>query len=93
MAQSVKLMIALAIFLTFTLQFYVPMSIIWRGIKNKIAPEKQNMSEYALRVGLVVSENIVFSNCSVFVFSYFEKSTKFYNHFQLRVVYFLITFD
>ncbi|XP_061387066.1 proton-coupled amino acid transporter-like protein CG1139 isoform X3 [Musca vetustissima] len=54
LAQSVKLMIAIAIFFTFTLQFYVPMSIIWKGIQHKIAPEKQNVSEYALRVGLVI---------------------------------------
>ncbi|KAM7358623.1 proton-coupled amino acid transporter-like protein acs isoform 1-T1 [Cochliomyia hominivorax] len=54
LAQSVKLMIAVAIFFTFTLQFYVPMSIIWKGIQNKIAPEKQNMSEYALRIVLVI---------------------------------------
>lgn len=55
LAQSVKLMIAIAIFFTFTLQFYVPMSIIWKGIQHKIAPEKQNWTEYALRVALVVS--------------------------------------
>lgn len=48
-------MIAIAIFFTFTLQFYVPMSIIWKGIQHKIAPEKQNWTEYALRVALVVS--------------------------------------
>ncbi|XP_030372604.1 proton-coupled amino acid transporter-like protein CG1139 isoform X1 [Scaptodrosophila lebanonensis] len=54
LAQSVKLMIAIAIFFTFTLQFYVPVSILWKGIANKIAPERQNASEYGLRVFLVI---------------------------------------
>jgi len=55
LAQSVKLMIAIAIFFTFTLQFYVPVSILWKGIENKISAARQNISEYALRVALVVS--------------------------------------
>lgn len=54
LAQSVKLMIAIAIFFTFTLQFYVPVSIIWKGMEHKIRPEQRNITEYALRVGLVV---------------------------------------
>lgn len=55
LAQSVKLMIAIAIFFTFTLQFYVPVSIIWKGISHKISEERKNVSEYALRIALVVS--------------------------------------
>lgn len=55
LAQSVKLMIAIAIFFTFTLQFYVPVSILWKGIESKIPAARQNMSEYGMRVGLVVS--------------------------------------
>jgi len=55
LAQSVKLMIAIAIFFTFTLQFYVPVTILWKGLEHKIRPEKQNISEYGLRVFLVVS--------------------------------------
>uniref|UniRef100_A0A1A9W4P4 Amino acid transporter transmembrane domain-containing protein n=1 Tax=Glossina brevipalpis TaxID=37001 RepID=A0A1A9W4P4_9MUSC len=54
LAQSVKLMIAIAIFFTFTLQFYVPISIIWKGIQHKIAPEKQNITEYVIRILLVL---------------------------------------
>ncbi|XP_034134091.1 proton-coupled amino acid transporter-like protein CG1139 isoform X4 [Drosophila guanche] len=54
LAQSVKLMIAIAIFFTFTLQFYVPVSILWKGLEHKIRPERQNISEYGLRVALVV---------------------------------------
>ncbi|XP_050333136.1 proton-coupled amino acid transporter-like protein CG1139 isoform X2 [Bactrocera neohumeralis] len=54
LAQSVKLMIAIAIFFTFTLQFYVPVSIIWKGISHKISEERKNISEYALRIALVI---------------------------------------
>ncbi|XP_023032932.2 proton-coupled amino acid transporter-like protein CG1139 isoform X2 [Drosophila willistoni] len=54
LAQSVKLMIAIAIFFTFTLQFYVPVSILWKGMEHKISPERQNASEYGLRVALVI---------------------------------------
>ncbi|KAH8378789.1 hypothetical protein KR009_001364, partial [Drosophila setifemur] len=54
LAQSVKLMIAIAIFFTFTLQFYVPVTILWKGLEHKIRPEKQNISEYGLRVALVI---------------------------------------
>ncbi|XP_030570953.1 proton-coupled amino acid transporter-like protein CG1139 isoform X2 [Drosophila novamexicana] len=54
LAQSVKLMIAIAIFFTFTLQFYVPVSILWKGIENKIPAARKNISEYGLRVGLVI---------------------------------------
>ncbi|XP_055841082.1 proton-coupled amino acid transporter-like protein CG1139 isoform X1 [Episyrphus balteatus] len=54
LAQSVKVMIAVAIFFTFTLQFYVPMSIIWKGLQPKVSADKQNFVEYSLRVVLVV---------------------------------------
>ncbi|KAH8262480.1 hypothetical protein KR026_008050, partial [Drosophila bipectinata] len=54
LAQSVKLMIAIAIFFTFTLQFYVPVTILWKGLEHKIRPERQNISEYGLRVALVI---------------------------------------
>lgn len=55
LAQSVKIMIAAAIFFTFTLQFYVPMSIIWKGIQHKIKEEKKNLVEYLIRIFLCVS--------------------------------------
>lgn len=53
LAQSVKLMIAVAIFFTFSLQFYVPMEIIWKNVKHNFN-EHLNLAEYSIRMGLVV---------------------------------------
>ncbi|XP_055595085.1 proton-coupled amino acid transporter-like protein pathetic isoform X2 [Uranotaenia lowii] len=53
LAQMTKLMIALAIFLTYSLQFYVPMEIIWKNVKHNFN-ERANAAEYAIRIGLVV---------------------------------------
>lgn len=54
LAQSVKLMIAVAIFFTYSLQFYVPMEIVWKAVKGNFGHNK-NIAEYAIRIGLVVS--------------------------------------
>lgn len=55
LAQSVKIMIAVAIFLSYSLQFYVPMGIIWKIIREKFNENNQNKAENFLRVFLVVS--------------------------------------
>lgn len=52
LAQSVKLMIAAAIFLTYGLQFYVPMEIIWKNINHNFGARKIT-AEYILRISLV----------------------------------------
>ncbi|KAG8230404.1 hypothetical protein J437_LFUL010205 [Ladona fulva] len=55
LAQSVRVMMALAIFLSYGLQFYVPVGIIWPVIKDKFQTERgQKIGEYALRTGLVI---------------------------------------
>lgn len=46
-------MIAIAIFFTYALQFYVPMEIIWKAVKNNFG-SKRNMAEYGIRISLVV---------------------------------------
>lgn len=46
-------MIAIAIFFTYALQFYVPMEIIWKAVKNNFGAKK-NMAEYGIRISLVV---------------------------------------
>lgn len=48
-------MIAIAMFLTYSLQFYVPIGIIWRNIKETFKENNQNKAENCLRIFLVVS--------------------------------------
>ncbi|KAL1139772.1 hypothetical protein AAG570_006749 [Ranatra chinensis] len=52
LAQSVRIMMALAIFLSYGLQFYVPMGIIWPPIKDKFE-QNQRVAELLLRTFLV----------------------------------------
>ncbi|KAF7265887.1 proton-coupled amino acid transporter-like protein acs isoform X1 [Rhynchophorus ferrugineus] len=54
LAQSVKIMIAVAIFFTYALQFYVPMEIIWKALKNNFSADKQNFANYTIRIVLVI---------------------------------------
>ncbi|KDR21503.1 hypothetical protein L798_02967, partial [Zootermopsis nevadensis] len=54
LAQSVKVMIAVAIFLTYGLQFYVPMEIIWKSIGHRFGAHKF-AAEYAVRTILVIA--------------------------------------
>nr|XP_012146268.1 PREDICTED: proton-coupled amino acid transporter 4 isoform X3 [Megachile rotundata]XP_012146269.1 PREDICTED: proton-coupled amino acid transporter 4 isoform X3 [Megachile rotundata] len=53
LAQSAKVMIAVAIFLTYGLQFYVPMEIIWKNAKQYFGSRKL-LGEYAIRIVLVI---------------------------------------
>ncbi|XP_033230584.1 proton-coupled amino acid transporter-like protein pathetic isoform X2 [Belonocnema kinseyi] len=53
LAQSVKIMIAVAIFLTYGLQFYVPMEIIWKNLKQYFGSRKL-AGEYLVRIALVI---------------------------------------
>ncbi|KAJ8973666.1 hypothetical protein NQ317_016645 [Molorchus minor] len=53
LAQSVKIMIAVAVFFTYALQFYVPMEIIWKAVKNNFG-SKKTWAEYGIRISLVV---------------------------------------
>ncbi|XP_033191566.1 proton-coupled amino acid transporter-like protein pathetic isoform X2 [Bombus vosnesenskii] len=53
LAQSAKLMIAVAIFLTYGLQFYVPMEIIWKNLKQYFSSRKL-LGEYLVRILMVI---------------------------------------
>lgn len=49
--QSVKMMIALAILITYSLQFYVPVEIMWKNLKKNF-PEKERLMEFVFRLFL-----------------------------------------
>lgn len=54
---SVKLMFALSIFLTYAIQFYVPVNIIWSFLDEKAKKRGSSLpayTEYALRFTLVL---------------------------------------
>lgn len=55
LAQSVKVMIAIAIFLTYALQFYVPMNIVWVNIRDHFSEKNKTLAEYTTRFSLIVS--------------------------------------
>lgn len=44
-----KIFIVLAIFFTYTLQFYVPMEIVWRNTKVYVAQRYHNHAQAAMR--------------------------------------------
>ncbi|KAF5287223.1 hypothetical protein FQA39_LY16000 [Lamprigera yunnana] len=55
LAQSVRLMMAVAIFLSYCLQFYVPFHIIWPSIRDKLTSEKSRFfGEYIVRTIMVI---------------------------------------
>jgi hypothetical protein len=51
-AQSVKILIALAVYCTYGLQFYVCLEIGWNAVKNTFT-KRPVVSEYALRTFLI----------------------------------------
>lgn len=54
LAQSVRLMMAIAIFLSYSLQFYVPFNIVWPVIKKNFHTDKtKDYAEYITRTILV----------------------------------------
>ncbi|VVD00350.1 unnamed protein product [Leptidea sinapis] len=55
LAQSVRAVMAVAIFLSYGLQFYVPMNIVWPFIKSKLSNEK------ALQYGEAVTRFVLIS--------------------------------
>lgn len=51
-------MIAVAVFFTYALQFYVPMEIIWKSLKS-LFNKRPNLSEYSIRISLVILTAII----------------------------------
>ncbi|KAJ8865747.1 hypothetical protein PR048_033268 [Dryococelus australis] len=59
LAQSVKIMFAVAIFITYALQCYVPVEIVWNSyLKHRMEDSSECMQmfvEYLMRTGMVIS--------------------------------------
>jgi proton-coupled amino acid transporter len=53
-AQVAKSCIAVAVFFTFMLQFYVPCDITWRKISGKVPEKHHNVAQIILRTVLVI---------------------------------------
>merc|ERR1712179_354419 len=53
-ATLVKVMMSLAVFFTYALQFYVPVDLLNPFIQRRITPENYLKAEYALRFSLVM---------------------------------------
>jgi hypothetical protein len=55
--QFTKIMYAVAVFLTYNLQFYVPYTLLWprlcRKILYKYGEDTVNKCEHAFRIGLI----------------------------------------
>lgn len=74
LAQSVKVMIAVAIFLTYSLQFYVPMEIIWKAVKHRFTKHPTQV-EYGIRTVLVImTGTLLYMICIHFIY-FFSKSS------------------
>jgi len=54
LAILVKIMMSLAIFFSYALQFYVPVELLNPFIQRRVPPEYHLRAEYALRIGLVL---------------------------------------
>ncbi|XP_058827303.1 proton-coupled amino acid transporter-like protein CG1139 [Topomyia yanbarensis] len=54
LSKVAQLLIAVAILFTFGLQFYVPMDILWRKVQEKIPKDKHNISQIAIRTGIMI---------------------------------------
>ncbi|KAJ8945422.1 hypothetical protein NQ318_009878, partial [Aromia moschata] len=52
-SQVVQVSISLAVFFTFMLQYYVPIDITWRRIKDRIPQKRHNLVQILLRTGAV----------------------------------------
>lgn len=76
MAQCVKVIVAIAVFFTYALQFYAPFEVVWLRTKDNFKEKHQNLANYSLRSFVVVSvaENIYFM--IVLIFGFFSGSIR-----------------
>ncbi|KAI8439919.1 hypothetical protein MSG28_001378 [Choristoneura fumiferana] len=70
LAQTAKILMALAILFTYSLQFYVPMEMIWRQIHDKISVRYHEITQISIRTIAVVSSVALaaaFPNLELFI--------------------------
>lgn len=61
-AQIVQAAIAISVFFSFMLQFYIPTDIMWKRLKRVIPENKHNMSQIWLRIVMVAVVTGLFAN-------------------------------
>lgn len=61
-AQIVQAAIAVSVFFSFMLQFYIPTDIMWKRLKRVIPEDKHNMSQIWLRIVMVAVVTGWFAN-------------------------------
>ncbi|XP_067626431.1 proton-coupled amino acid transporter-like protein CG1139 isoform X2 [Eurosta solidaginis] len=54
LADTAKLMMAVAILFTFGLQFFIPNEILWRKINHKFNEKNHNITQIMLRTGIII---------------------------------------
>ncbi|GBP51886.1 Proton-coupled amino acid transporter-like protein pathetic [Eumeta japonica] len=52
-AQSAKFLMAVVILFSYSLQFYVPMEMIWRRLRSKVSARYHNLTQVAVRTTIV----------------------------------------
>lgn len=58
-AQVVKVLYAVAILFSYGLQFYIPTSIIWPSIEEKVPKGMENIAQNSFRIGTIVCTVVV----------------------------------
>ena len=54
LASSVQVMMIIAVFLSYALQMYVPLEILWPWLKKRVPANKERLYDYSFRIGLVI---------------------------------------
>lgn len=59
LAESVKVLVALSVLLTYGLQFTVPSEIVWKRLGPRVSEDKQDMGYYIMRGSMIIGTVIV----------------------------------
>ncbi|XP_055533591.1 proton-coupled amino acid transporter-like protein pathetic [Wyeomyia smithii] len=55
LAESTRLLAAIAVLFSLGISYYVPMDIIWRRLKHKVPTERKNVTQISLRFGILIA--------------------------------------